>query len=85
MTDEIINRIKMNLSGNPDLDRNYLVSQLDYYKNHESAYEIIKEISRLIWQSLDFYHEDEYNKSKKSNVSRTNSTKFQIKRIYKNK
>ena len=70
MTDEIINRIKMNLSGNPDLDRDYLVSQLDYYKNHESAYEIIKEISRLIWQSLDFYHEDEYNKSKKSNVSR---------------
>lgn len=70
MTDEIINRIKMNLSGNPDLDRDYLVSQLDYYKNHESAYEIIKEISRLIWQSLDFYHEEEYNKSKKSNVSR---------------
>ena len=70
MTDEIINRIKMNLSGNPDLDRDYLVSQLDYYKNHESAYEIIREISGLIWQSLDFYHEDEYNKSKKSNVSR---------------
>ncbi len=70
MTDEIINRIKMNLSGNPDLDRDYLISQLDYYKNHESAYEIIKEISGLIWQSLDFYHEDEYNKSKKTNVSR---------------
>ena len=70
MTDEIINRIKMNLSGNPDLDRDYLISQLDYYKNHESAYEIIKEISRLIWQSLDFYHEENNNESKKTNVSR---------------
>ena len=70
MTDEIINRIKRNLSGNPDLDRDYLVSQLDYYKNHESAYEIIKEISRLIWQSLDFYHEVNNNESKKTNVSR---------------
>ena len=70
MTDEIINRIKMNLSGNPDLDRDYLISQLDYYKNLESAYEIIKEISRLIWQSLDFYHEENNNESKKTNVSR---------------
>ena len=70
MTDEIINRIKMNLSGNPDLDRDYLISQLVYYKNHESAYEIIKEISRLIWQSLDFYHEENNNESKKTNVSR---------------
>ena len=70
MTDEIINRIKMNLSGNPDLDRDYLVSQLDYYKNHESAYEIIKEISGLIWQSLDFYHEENNEESKKTNVSR---------------
>ncbi len=70
MTEEIISQIKRNLSGNPDLDRDYLVSQLDYYKNHESAYEIIKEISRLIWQSLDFYHEENNNESKKTNVSR---------------
>ena len=70
MTKEIINQIKRNLSGNPDLDRDYLVSQLDYYKNHESAYEIIKEISGLIWQSLDFYHEENNDESKKTNVSR---------------
>ena len=70
MTKEIINQIKRNLSGNPDLDRDYLVSQLDYYKNHESAYEIIKEISGLIWQSLDFYHEENNEESKKTNVSR---------------
>lgn len=70
MTKEIINQIKRNLSGNPDLDRDYLVSQLDYYKNHESAYEIIKEISGLIWQSLDFYHEENNEESKNTNVSR---------------
>lgn len=70
MTEEIINQIKRNLSGNPDLDRDYLVSQLDYYKNHESAYEIVKEISGLIWQSLDFYHEENNEESKKTNVSR---------------
>ena len=70
MTKEIINQIKRNLSGNPDLYRDYLVSQLDYYKNHESAYEIIKEISGLIWQSLDFYHEENNEESKKTNVSR---------------
>ena len=70
MTKEIINQIKRNLSGNPDLDRDYLVSQLDQYKNHESAYEIIKEISGLIWQSLDFYHEENDYESNKTNVSR---------------
>ena len=70
MTEKIISQIKRNLSGNPDLDRDYLVSQLDYYKNHENAYEIIKEISGLIWQSLDFYIDDDDFKSKNTNVSR---------------
>ena len=69
MTEEIISQIKRNLSGNPDLDRDYLVSQLEYYKNHESSYEIIKEISKLIWQSLDFYHEEKDIPSK-TNISR---------------
>lgn len=70
MTEEIISQIKRNLSGNPDLDRDYLVSQLEYYKNHESSYEIIKEISKLIWQSLEFYHEENDSISKKTNISR---------------
>ncbi len=69
MTDEIISQIKRNLSGNPELDRDYLVSQLDFYKDHEKSYEIIKEISRLIWQSLDFYNEDSGIYSNKTNVS----------------
>lgn len=70
MTDEIISQIKRNLSGNPVLDRDYLVSQLDFYKDHENSYDIIKEISRLIWQSLDFYNEEDGIYSKKTNVSR---------------
>ncbi|MBO5840533.1 MAG: hypothetical protein J6Q86_03810, partial [Methanobrevibacter sp.] len=69
MIEEIISQIKRNLSGNPDLDRDYLISQLDYYQNHEYSYEIIKEISAMIWQSLDFYHEDFYQKSQ-SPISR---------------
>lgn len=70
MADEIIEQIKRNLSGNPDLDRDYLVSQLQLYKDHEFSYEIIKEISRLIWQSLDFYYDNPDIKSKRTNVSR---------------
>lgn len=70
MTEEIISQIKRNLSGNPDLDRDYLISQMEFYKNHESSYEIIKEISAMIWQSLDFYHEESNMESKKTNLSR---------------
>ena len=71
MTDEIISQIKMNLSGNPDLDGDYLVSQLEFYKNHESSYEIIKEISRMIWQSIDFNYEENNIPSKKTILSKT--------------
>lgn len=70
MSEEIIEKIKRNLSGNPDLDRDYLVSQLDYYKNHEYSYEIIKVISQLIWKSLEFYLDDNSQMSKKSQASR---------------
>ena len=69
MPEEAINKIKRNLSGNPDLDREYLVSQLEYYKGHESSYEIITEISHLILQSLDFYHSDPED-TKKTMASR---------------
>lgn len=70
MTEEIISQIKRNLSGNPDLDRDYLVSQLEFYKNHEYSYEIIKEISKMIWQSLEFYYDENDAKSNKTMVSR---------------
>ena len=64
MPKEHIDEIKRNLSGNPDLDRDYLVSQMEYYKHHEYSYEIIKEISQLILQSLDFYHNENLNGKK---------------------
>lgn len=69
MPKEEIDKIKRNLSGNPDLDRDYLVSQLEYYKGHEYSYEIIKEISHLILQSLDFYLIEDIG-SKKTMASR---------------
>ncbi|MBO7443696.1 MAG: hypothetical protein J6T69_02620, partial [Methanobrevibacter sp.] len=59
MIEEIISQIKRNLSGNPDLDRDYLISQLDYYQNHEYSYEIIKEIKK------EYFEKIRINKSKK--------------------
>ena len=70
MTDEIISQIKRNLSGNPDLDRDYLVSQLVFYKDHENSYEIIKEISKMIWQSLEIYYNENDYSSNRNPVSR---------------
>ena len=70
MTDEIISQIKRNLSGNPDLDRDYLVSQLVFYKDHENSYEIIKEISKMIWQSLEIYYKENDYRSNGNMVSR---------------
>ena len=52
MYNEIVENIQRNLSGNSDLDKDYLVSQLDFYKNHEYAPQITKEISRLFWECL---------------------------------
>ncbi|MBQ2635087.1 MAG: tetratricopeptide repeat protein [Methanobrevibacter sp.] len=48
----IINEIKANLGGNKDLDRKYLSSQIDKYKDHPYNKEILKEISRLMWDCL---------------------------------
>ena len=70
MTDEIISQIKRNLSGNLDLDRDYLVSQLVFYKDHENSYEIIKEISKMIWQSLEIYYNENDYSSNRNPVSR---------------
>lgn len=62
MYNEIVENIRRSLSGNPDLDKDYLISQLDFYKNHEYASEIIKEISKMFWdclssEELDFLYE----------------------------
>lgn len=52
MYKEIINKIKSNLGENPDLNRQYLSSQIEVYKDHPYNKEIIKEISRMMWDCL---------------------------------
>ena len=47
MYNEIINKVKLNLGENKDLNRKYLVSQIEKYKNHPYNTEIIKELSNI--------------------------------------
>ena len=60
MYQEIINQIKSNLGENKDLNRKYLTSQIDVYKNHPYGKEIIKEISRMIWDCLSQEEKQEF-------------------------
>lgn len=52
MYEEIINEIKANLGENKDLNRKFLSSQIEKYKDHPYNKEILKEISRLMWDCL---------------------------------
>ena len=67
MYEEIIENIQKSLSGNPKLDKDYLISQLDFYKSHEYASEITKEISRLFWDCLSEEEVDFLNESHENN------------------
>lgn len=67
MYKEIIENIQKSLSGNSDMDKDYLISQLDFYKNHEYASEITKEISRLFWDCLSEEEVDFLNESHEKN------------------
>ena len=67
MYKEIIENIQKSLSGNSDMDKDYLISQLDFYKNHEYASEITKEISRLFWGCLSEDEVDFLNESHEKN------------------
>lgn len=58
MYEKIINEIKSNLGENPNLNRQYLSSQIEKYADHPYNKEIIKEISRMMWDCLS---EDEKN------------------------
>lgn len=60
MYDEIISEIKANLGENNDLNRQYLSSQIEIYKDHPYNKEIIKEISRLMWDCLSDEEKQEY-------------------------
>ena len=58
MYEDIINEIRLNLGENNDLNRRYLSGQIEKYKAHPYNKEIIKEISRMMWDCLS---EDEKN------------------------
>lgn len=60
MYEEIIKEIKSNLGSNKDLNRQYLSSQIEVYQDHPYNKEIIKEISRLMWDCLSEDEKQEY-------------------------
>lgn len=60
MYEDIINEIKANLGGNKDLDRKYLSDQIEKYKDHPYNKEILKEISRIMWDCLSDEEKLEY-------------------------
>lgn len=60
MYDEIIKEIKANLGENRDLNRQYLSSQIEVYKDHPYNKEIIKEISRMMWDCLSEDEKQEF-------------------------
>ena len=60
MYEDIINGIKSNLGENKDLNKQYLVNQIEVYKDHPYSKEIIREISRMIWDCLSDEEKEEY-------------------------
>lgn len=60
MYEKIINEIKSNLGENKDLNRQYLSSQMEVYKDHPYNKEIIREISRLMWDCLSDDEKQEF-------------------------
>lgn len=52
MYEEIINEIKANLGENKELNKKYLSSQMEKYVDHPYNKEIIREISRMMWDCL---------------------------------
>ena len=60
MYEKIIKEIKSNLGENKDLNRQYLSDQIEVYKDHPYNKEIIKEISRLMWDCLSDDEKQEF-------------------------
>ena len=60
MYEEIIKEIKSNLGTNKDLNRQYLSSQIEIYKDHPYNKEIIREISRMMWDCLSEDEKQEF-------------------------
>lgn len=60
MYDEIINEIRSNLGENQELNKKYLSSQIEKYVDHPYNKEIIREISRMMWDCLTEDEQREY-------------------------
>lgn len=60
MYQKVIEDIKRNLGENKQLNRKYLISQIDIYKTHENSTEIVKEISKMIWECLSPEEQEEF-------------------------
>lgn len=57
---EIINEIKANLGENKELNKKYLSSQIEKYVDHPYNKEIIREISRMMWDCLTEEEQHEF-------------------------
>lgn len=68
MYEEIISEIKSNLGENPELNKKYLSGQIEKYSDHPYNKEIIREISRMMWDCLTDDEKNEFNEiSEKEN------------------
>ena len=60
MYEKIIKEIKSNLGENKELNRKYLSSQIEKYSDHPYNKEIIREISRMMWDCLSDEEKEEF-------------------------
>lgn len=60
MYKKIIEEIRANLGENKDLNREYLTSQIEKYSDHPYSKEIIREISRIMWDCLSDEEKEEF-------------------------
>lgn len=60
MYDEIINEIRANLGENNELNKKYLSSQMEKYIDHPYNREILREISRMMWDCLSEEEQEEF-------------------------
>ena len=60
MYEKIIEEIKSNLGENKELNRKYLSSQIERYSDHPYSKEIIREISRMMWDCLSDEEKEEF-------------------------
>ena len=60
MYEKVIEEIKSNLGENKELNRKYLSSQIERYSDHPYNKEIIREISRMMWDCLSDEEKEEF-------------------------